>query len=68
MAQVDPTARSGTPTEHVWDELREKHVPNLALKTLDDLENRLCYGLNTLTDDPRGLRSLPLFPYLNITL
>ena len=56
------------PTEHVWDELREKHFPNLALKTLDEVESRLCRGLNALADNPDGLRSLTLFPYLNITL
>jgi hypothetical protein len=56
------------PTEHVWDELREKHFPNLALKTLDDVERQLCQGLNALADDPERLRNLTLFPYLNITL
>lgn len=56
------------PTEHVWDELREKHFPNLALKTLDDVERQLCQGLNALADDPKRLRNLTLFPYLNITL
>jgi hypothetical protein len=56
------------PTEHVWDELREKHFPNLALKTLDEVEDKLCDGLNAMTDDPERLRSLTYFPYLHITV
>jgi hypothetical protein len=56
------------PTEHIWDELREKYFPNLAFKTLDDVEEQLCRGLNSLADDPDRLRSLTCFPYLNLTL
>ena len=56
------------PTEHIWDELREKHFPNLAFKTLDDVEEQLCRGLNSLADDPDRLRSLTYFPYLNFTV
>jgi hypothetical protein len=55
------------PSEHIWDELREKHFPNLAMKTLDDVEEQLCRGLNALADDPERLRSLTYFPYLNFT-
>jgi hypothetical protein len=55
------------PSEHIWDELREKHFPNLALKSLDDVEEQLCRGLNALADDPVRLRSLTYFPYLHFT-
>ena len=55
------------PSEHIWDELREKHFPNLALKTLDDVEEKLCEGLNQLANDPQRLQSLTNFPYLRIT-
>jgi len=48
--------------------LREKHFPNLALKTLDDVEDKLCDGLNAMTDDPERLRNLTYFPYLYITV
>jgi len=55
------------PAEHIWDDLRENHFPNLALKSLDDVEEQLCKGLNSLADDTERLRSLTSFPYLNIT-
>ena len=56
------------PTEHIWDEFREKHFPNLALKTLDDVEDKLCDGLNEMTHDPERLRSLTYFPSVHITV
>jgi hypothetical protein len=31
--------------EHVWDELREKHLPNKAFRSLDAVELALCEGL-----------------------
>ena len=56
------------PSEHIWDELREKHFPNLAIRTLDHVEEKLCEGLNLMAGDPQRLQRLTYFPYLRITL
>jgi hypothetical protein len=56
------------PSEHIWDELRENHFPNLALKSLDEVEEKLCEGLNAMADAPEMLRSLTYFPYLRFTV
>ena len=49
------------PVEHVWEELREKQLANLALPSLDEVIDRVCDGLNLLEADTERLRSLTYF-------
>jgi len=51
------------PVEHVWEELREKPLPNLALPSLDGVVDRVCDGLRQLEADPERLRSMTYFPH-----
>jgi hypothetical protein len=51
------------PVEHVWEEVREKHLPNLALASLDEVMDKVCDGLNQLEADPERLRSMTNFPH-----
>ncbi len=55
------------PVEHLWEELREKYLPNKAFKSLDALEEALCNGLGELHRDPDRVRSMRNFPYLQVT-
>lgn len=55
------------PTEHIWEELREKTLPNQSFPSLDALENTLCAGLTQLAADPNRVRSLTDFPYMRVT-
>ena len=32
------------PVEHIWEDLREKPLPNVALATLDEVVERVCDG------------------------
>jgi len=52
--------------EHVWEELREKQLANLAFSSLDDVIDHVCEGLNQLEDDPERLRSLTSFPHFRM--
>jgi len=56
------------PTEHVWDELREKYLANTSFSSLRPLEHALCIGLTQLATDPDRVRSLTNFPYMRITI
>ncbi|MCX5863355.1 MAG: transposase [Deltaproteobacteria bacterium] len=56
------------PAEHLWDDLRENNFHNEAFASVDQVEQALCEGLRRIEADPEGLRSMTLFPYLNITL
>ena len=55
------------PVEHLWEELREKHLPNKAFKSLDAVEHALCEGLRELYNDPNKVISMTNFPYLQVT-
>jgi transposase len=51
------------PVEHVWEELREKHLPNRAFLSLDEVIDAVCDGLQQLEADPERLRSMTCFPH-----
>jgi transposase len=51
------------PVEHIWEEVREKHLTNLALASLDEVIDKVCDGLNQLEADPERLRSMTYFPH-----
>ena len=55
------------PVEHVWEDLREKAMPNKAFKSLDEVEEALCRRLRQLESDPNMVRSMTDFPYLRVT-
>ena len=54
------------PAEHVWEELREKQLANLAFASLDEVIDKVCEGLNQLEADPERLRSLTYFPHFRM--
>ena len=50
------------PVEHLWEELREKYLPNKAFTSLDAVEEALCNGLRKLHGDPDRVSSIMNFP------
>lgn len=67
IINLPPRSPELNPTEHVWDEIREKYFSNKAFKTLDAVESQLCKGLNELASNPGKLSSMTNFPYLKNT-
>ncbi len=55
------------PSERLWEDLRENEFHNEPFGSLDQVEQALCDGLRRIEADPQALRSMTLFPYLNIT-
>jgi hypothetical protein len=51
------------PVEHVWEDIREKQLPNLALPALDEVIDKVCDGLRQLEATPERLRSMTYFPH-----
>ncbi len=51
------------PVEHVWEDLREKQLPNRAFPSLDEVIDAVCDGLRQLESDPKRLRSMTYFPH-----
>ncbi len=52
------------PVEHLWEEMREKYLHNIAFKSIDNLEDTLCAALNDISNNPQRLTSMTNFPYL----
>jgi transposase len=51
------------PVEHVWEDLREKYLPNRTFLSLDEVIDAVCDGLQQLEADPERLRSMTYFPH-----
>jgi hypothetical protein len=67
LIKLPPRSPELNPSEHIWEELREKNFANKACRDLDEVEDHLCQGLNGLASNPEKLRSMTNFPYLNIS-
>jgi len=67
LIKLPPRSPELNPAEHIWEELREKNFANRACRDLDEVEDYICQGLNDLAKDPKNLRSMTNFPYLNVT-
>jgi hypothetical protein len=56
------------PSEHIWDEIREKYLHNRIFNSLDETMEKVCLGLNDLDSKPEYVKSMTFFPHLNIVL
>jgi hypothetical protein len=56
------------PSEHIFEDIREKDTPNMYFSSIPPLVDQLSSGLNRLSSNPKYLTSLTDFPYTNVTL
>lgn len=54
------------PAEHIWEDIREKDLPNKVFESLDEVEEDLVKGLNRIASDPTRLQSMTYFPHIRI--
>lgn len=52
------------PTEHLWDEIREKFFPNLVFQSLAAVENKLVEAILYLENNPDVVQSLTGFQWI----
>ena len=52
------------PVEHIWEDLREKVLPNMSFSSFSPLVDKLCAGIRALSADVDRVRSMTDFPYL----
>jgi hypothetical protein len=64
MLHRPPCCPEWNPTEHTWDEVREKCFANRLFATLDAVEVGLQTRLTLLASDPDRLRSLTLLAWV----
>ena len=68
---IEPPAASpelNPPVEHIWDDMREKDMPNRMFETLERVEQALEQGIQRLAALPEKLRSMTFFPHLRIEI
>jgi transposase len=56
------------PTEHVWDELREKYFHNIAFNSIGAVEDRLEEGLRDLENNNTLVQSMTAFNWIVSTI
>jgi len=61
-----PYSPEVNPTEHLWDEIREKYLFNKIYDSLKATMHKVCDGLKDINSKPDVLKSLTLFTYLDI--
>lgn len=64
LLHLPPYTPECNPTEHIWDEVREKGFANRCFATLDAVEVGLKTQLELLSADPPRLGSLTCFPWI----
>ena len=62
-----PYSPEVNPTEHIWDEIREKYLHNRIFNSLQETIDKVCFGLNDLDNKPEYVKSMTLFSHLDIT-
>jgi hypothetical protein len=63
-----PRSPELNPTEHIWEEIREKHFYNRVFETLDAVSDTLANALHELIHLPEKVTSMTYFPHLRITI
>ena len=63
-----PYSPEVNPTEHIWDEIREKYLHNKIFSSLKETINRVSNGIRELSLKNELIKSMTLFSYLNISL
>ena len=63
-----PYSPEVNPTEHLWDEIREKYLHNRTFNSLQETIDKVCFGLNDLSSKPKYIKSMTFFPHFNIVL
>lgn len=61
---LPPYSPELNPKENLWDEIREKIFKNYALKSIDDVHDKLEQAVLYLKRNPKIVQSITSFPYI----
>lgn len=61
---LPPYSPELNPSEHIWDEIREKWFPNRVFKNMNAVENALVNALITLENDANRIKNLTGFEWI----
>ena len=61
---LPPYSPELNPKENLWDEIREKIFKNYALKSIDDVCQKLKQAILYIERNPKLVKSITSFPYI----
>lgn len=64
LVPLPPYAPELNPTEHIWDDLREKYFHNHVFESIDSLEDHLEASLRAMECDQERVRSIVAWPWI----
>lgn len=64
--QQPPYSPEVNPTEHIWDEIREKNLHNKIYNSIEETMDKVCKGIQELSTKSEYVKSMTFFPYLNV--
>ena len=68
LASIPAYSPELNPTEHIWDELREKHFHNITFDSMGAVEDRLVEGLRDMENNKRLVQSIAGFDWIVTTV
>ena len=64
LQPLPPYAPELNPQENIWDEIREKIFKNFALKSMDEVNDKLDEAALYIERNPARVKSIASFPYI----
>ena len=64
LQPLPPYAPELNPQENIWDEIREKIFKNFALKSMDEVNDKLDEAALYIDRNPARVKSIASFPYI----
>jgi len=58
IARIPSYSPECNPCENIFDEMREKFFPNLVFDSMDAVEDRMVFALNSLENSPQTIKSI----------
>lgn len=68
LVPLPPYSPQLNPTEHLWEEIREKWFPNKVFRSLEAVEDQLVDALVELENSPDRVRSLTCFDWIESSI
>ena len=64
LQPLPPYSPELNPQENIWDEIREKLFKNYALKSMDEVNDKLDEAALYIEHNPKLVKSITSFPYI----
>lgn len=68
LSWLPPYSPECNPSEHIWEEIREKWFGNTVFQSLEEVESTLTDALAALENDPPRIQSLTGFDWVFVSL